>query len=110
MKYIDADKLKTEIERLKSIEYPCDNSQQATGFFNALDRMKDFLDTLPDEECFADVGKTSGVPKKERPKVYEATCVDFDDDGTPIFYGDGKVPDLELDDKITFRVWWKKKK
>ena len=41
-------------------------------------------------------------------KCYEATCVDFDDDGTPIFYGDSKVPDLGLDDKITFRVWWKK--
>jgi len=38
--------IRNEIERLKSIEYPCDNSQQATGFFNALDRMTDFLDTL----------------------------------------------------------------
>lgn len=38
--------IRNEIERLKSIEYPCDNSQQATGFFNALDRMTDFLSTL----------------------------------------------------------------
>ena len=43
-------KIKAEIESLKSIEYPCDNSQQATGFFNALDRMTDFLDTLESEK------------------------------------------------------------
>ncbi len=43
-------KIKAEIERLKSIEYPCDNSQQETGFFNALDRMTDFLDTLESEK------------------------------------------------------------
>ena len=42
--------IKTEIERLKSIEYPCDNSQQATGFFNALDIMTDFLSTLESEK------------------------------------------------------------
>ena len=44
------EKIKAEIERLKSIEYPCDNSQQATGFFNALDRMTDFLDTIESEK------------------------------------------------------------
>ena len=43
-------KIKAEIESLKSIEYPCDNSQQATGFFNALDRMTDFLSTLESEK------------------------------------------------------------
>ena len=43
-------KIKAEIERLKSIEYPCDNSQQATGFFNALDRMTDFFSTLESEK------------------------------------------------------------
>lgn len=42
--------IRNEIERLKSIEYPCDNSQQATGFFNALDRMTDFLSTLESEK------------------------------------------------------------
>ena len=44
------EKIKAEIERLKSIEYPCDNSQQATGFFNALDIMTDFLSTLESEK------------------------------------------------------------
>ena len=44
--------IKTEVESLKSIEYPCDNSQQATGFFNALDRMTDFLDTLESETTY----------------------------------------------------------
>ena len=42
--------IRNEIERLESIEYPCDNSQQATGFFNALDRMTDFLSTLESEK------------------------------------------------------------
>lgn len=42
--------IRAEIEGLKSIEYPCDNSQQATGFFNALDRVTDFIDTLESEE------------------------------------------------------------
>ena len=45
-------KIKAEIERLKSIEYPCDNSQQATGFFNALDIMTDFLSTLESETTY----------------------------------------------------------
>ena len=44
------EQIKAEIERLKSIEYPCDNSQQATGFFNAIDRMTDFLDTLEEPD------------------------------------------------------------
>ena len=44
------EQIKAEIERLKSIEYPCDNSQQATGFFNALDIMTDFLSTLESEK------------------------------------------------------------
>ena len=42
--------IRNEIESLKSIEYPCDNSQQATGFFNALDIMTDFLSTLESEK------------------------------------------------------------
>ena len=46
------EKIKAEIESLKSIEYPCDNSQQATGFFNALDRMTDFLSTLESETTY----------------------------------------------------------
>lgn len=43
-------KIKAEIESMKSIEYPCDNSQQATGFCDALDRMTDFLSTLESEK------------------------------------------------------------
>lgn len=44
-------KVKAEIESLKSIEYPCDNSQQATGFCDALDRMTDFLSTIEEQVC-----------------------------------------------------------
>ena len=43
------EQIKAKIEWLKSIEYPCDNSQQATGFCDALDRMTDFLPTLEEK-------------------------------------------------------------
>lgn len=42
--------VRNEIEQMKSIEYPCDNSEQATGFCDALDRMTDFLSTLESEK------------------------------------------------------------
>ena len=71
--------IKAEIESLKSIEYPCDNSQQATGFCDALDRMTDFLSTLEEkseipndlEEAAKEYAKTtfkkpySGNPDEE---------------------------------------------
>lgn len=54
MKYIDAEKLVAEIERLKKLlegsTYYLDNSQQALGYSFALDDFDEFLDTLPDQE------------------------------------------------------------
>lgn len=38
-----------EIERLEEMDYPVDTYEQSVGFYNALDRIKSFLDTLPDE-------------------------------------------------------------
>ena len=49
-KYIDADLLRKEIESLKSLEYPCDNSEQNFGFEYALDRLSDSLDSLQQEQ------------------------------------------------------------
>ena len=90
--------IKAEVERLKGICLSQTKANPGETFpfimeMTGYDKLLSFLDTLEEPKV----------------KVYEATCVDFDDDGTPVFYGDSKVPDLELDDKITFRVWWKKK-
>lgn len=64
------DKIRSEIERLESIDYPCDNAEQEVGYHNALDRMRDFIDSLPEEptpkgydeaylnECIAKASKT----------------------------------------------------
>ena len=55
MKYIDADRLKAEIERLEGLEYPCDNSEQNVGFENALDRVSDIIDSLQQEQPKVDL-------------------------------------------------------
>ena len=49
-KYIDAELLRKKIESLKSLEYPCDNSEQNFGFEYALDRLSDSLDSLQQEQ------------------------------------------------------------
>lgn len=54
-RYIDADRLKAEIESLKSLEYPCDNSEQNFGFEYALDRLSDSLDSLQQEQPSEDL-------------------------------------------------------
>lgn len=41
--------IRQEIERLEGMDYPVDTYEQSVGFYNALDRIKSFLDTLPDE-------------------------------------------------------------
>lgn len=40
--------IRQEIERLEEIDYPVDTYEQSVGFYDALDRIKSFLDTLPD--------------------------------------------------------------
>ena len=53
MKYIDADKLKAEIERLRKLvvedNYYLDNYEQALGYGLALDDMGQFFDTFSEE-------------------------------------------------------------
>ena len=49
MALIDKDKTLAEIERLEKIDYPCDNYEQSVGFYDALDRVKSFLDTIPEQ-------------------------------------------------------------
>lgn len=43
-------KILAEIECLEHIDYPCDNYEQSVGFYNALDRIKSFINSIPDEE------------------------------------------------------------
>ena len=48
--YIDKDIVKAELERMLQNEYPCDNSEQETGYDCALYELQDFLDTLEVKE------------------------------------------------------------
>lgn len=47
--------IKAEIERLENMDYPCDTSEQATGFYNALDCLSAFIDSLPEEKPSEDL-------------------------------------------------------
>lgn len=49
MKYIDAEKIRAEIERLKSTNPSEYNYQNAEGYIWALDDLLSFLDTLSEE-------------------------------------------------------------
>ena len=53
MKYIDAEKLKTEIKRLEEMDYPCDTFEQSVGFYEALNRIKSFIDSLLQEQSIS---------------------------------------------------------
>lgn len=57
MKYIDADKLKAEIKRLEEMDYPCDTFEQSVGFYEALDCIKSFIDSLLQEQPEVDLEK-----------------------------------------------------
>ena len=50
VQYIDKSALVAEIERMLQEEYPCDNSEQTTGYHCALYELQDFLDTLEVKE------------------------------------------------------------
>lgn len=60
------EQIRAEIKRLEGIDYPCDTHEQATGFYNALDRINDFLDTLqePEQTC-----KTCGFYENNCPFI-----------------------------------------
>lgn len=46
MELIDKSALVAEIEKMLQNEYPCDNSEQGTGYSCALYELQDFLNTL----------------------------------------------------------------
>ena len=50
MELIDKSALVAEIERMLQNEYPCDNSEQGTGYDCALYELQDFLNTLEVKE------------------------------------------------------------
>ena len=55
--------IRQEIERLENMDYPCDTSEQATGFYNALDRLSAFIDSLTDDaSCIYDTNKLTPTP------------------------------------------------
>lgn len=47
--------IRQEIDRLENMDYPCDTSEQATGFYNALDCLSDFIDSLPEDKPSEDL-------------------------------------------------------
>ena len=49
-KYINKSAVKAEIEKMLQNEYPCDNSEQGTGYGCALYELQDFLDTIEVKE------------------------------------------------------------
>ena len=57
MKNIDVEKLKAEIKRLEEMDYPCDTLEQSTGFYDALDRIKSFIDSFQQEQPEVDLEK-----------------------------------------------------
>lgn len=69
MKYIDADRLRAEIEELEGLEYPCDNSEQNVGFGNALDRVSDIIDSLQQEQMEVDFASEIEAASKRYPEV-----------------------------------------
>lgn len=44
--YIDKDAIVTEIERLREQDYPCYTFEESTGYYNALDEIASFINTL----------------------------------------------------------------
>lgn len=47
---IDKAAIVAEIERLREEEYPCDTFEESTGYYNALDEIATFLNTLEVKE------------------------------------------------------------
>lgn len=45
-RYINKADVVSEIERLREEEYPCDTFEESTGYYNALDEVSSFLNTL----------------------------------------------------------------
>lgn len=48
--YINKADVVAEIERLREEEYPCDTFEESTGYYNALDEVSSFLNTLEVKE------------------------------------------------------------
>ena len=49
-RYINKADVVAEIERLREEEYPCDTFEESTGYYNALDEVSSFLNTLEVKE------------------------------------------------------------
>jgi len=55
---IDKATVVAEIERLREQDYPCDTFEESTGYYNALDEIATFLNTLEVKEvdCDKEIG------------------------------------------------------
>ena len=78
MELIDKSALAAELERMLQNEYPCDNSEQETGYSCALYELQDFLGTLEVKEV--------GEPSKDLEKHLKEDIEDvyFDLNGVAV--------------------------
>ena len=74
--YIDKSALAAEIEGMLQEEYPCDNSEQTTGYHCALYELQDFLNSLEVKEV--DLEKEIELVKGDYEQVDVAWNNDFD--------------------------------
>lgn len=69
---IDKSALVAEIERLREQDYPCDTFEESTGYYNALDEIATFLNTLEVKEVDLDKERIKECPfKKVGCEIYE---------------------------------------
>ena len=73
MKYIDAEKLKAEIDNLES--FSCISEEQ-DGFYSAISRINDIIDSLQQEQPEIDLEKEID---SFFPESYFETAINFDD-------------------------------
>ena len=58
--------IRAELKRLEEMDYPVDTYEQSVGFYNALDRIKSFLDTL-EEPVSEDLEEAARQYERSRP-------------------------------------------
>jgi hypothetical protein len=86
MKLIDKDALIAEIERLIEQDYPCDTFEESTGYYNALDEIATFIDTLEVKEVDeVKIGETQiyleddgGEPPYDSKQWLDLSCTEYE--------------------------------
>lgn len=82
--YIDKDAIVAEIEKLLNDEFQCSSYDEATGFQNALNLIKSFINTLEAKEEFK-IGETEiyleddgGEPPYDGKQWLDLGCLEYE--------------------------------